>query len=80
MHVIAEARGRGAGAAMLEHLLAQAADMGLSRVSLETGSGPDFAPARRLYGQRGFVECPPFGDYLPDPHSTFMTRPCPGPA
>lgn len=74
MHVAAEARGRGVGAAILNHLLGQAAEMGLTRVSLETGSSGDFAPARRLYARHGFVPCPPFADYAADPHSSFMTR------
>ena len=74
MHVTAEARGRGAGAAMLQHLLAVAGQIGLARVCLETGSSDDFAPARRLYARHGFAECPPFGDYAADPHSTFMCR------
>jgi len=73
MHVLAEARGRGAGAAMLRHLLSVAAATGLRRVYLETGSSEDFAPARRLYARHGFAACPPFGDYAPDPHSAFMT-------
>jgi putative acetyltransferase len=47
--------------------------MGLSRLSLETGSWPYFSAAREFYGRHGFVECPPFGSYLPDPNSVFMT-------
>ena len=29
--------------------------------------------ARSLYRTRGFVECPPFGDYAPDANSIFMS-------
>jgi len=32
-----------------------------------------FAPARTLYERFGFVYCEPFGDYIPDPNSMFMT-------
>jgi len=32
-----------------------------------------FAPARALYERFGFVYCEPFGDYIPDPNSMFMT-------
>lgn len=74
MHTLTEARGRGAGAALLTHLLDTAAALGLTRLYLETGSSEDFAPARRLYARHGFAECPPFGAYAPDPHSTFMCR------
>ena len=74
MHVVAEARGRGAGAAMLRHLIATARQIGLTRLYLETGSGAEFLPARRLYASHGFAECGPYGAYDPDPNSTFMTR------
>ena len=47
--------------------------MGLRRLSLETGSFEYFRPAVALYAKHGFVECEPFGEYAPDPNSTFMT-------
>jgi putative acetyltransferase len=65
---------RGIAATMLRHLLQVAADMGCTRVSLETGSMDAFAPARALYARFGFVVCPPFGDYREDPFSVCMTR------
>jgi putative acetyltransferase len=74
MHVSEAARRKGAGSAILRHVLAQAAAMGLSRASLETGSFGYFAPARALYAKHGFVECGPFEGYEPDPNSAFMTR------
>ena len=78
---VAEAfRGRGAGVAILEHLIGESLHRGYVRLSLETGSaktaerGSDvFAPARALYARHGFVECGPFADYTDDPWSTFMT-------
>lgn len=73
MHTAQAARGRGVGTALLRHIIAAAQDGGMSRLSLETGSWPYFAPARALYARNGFVECPPFGDYRPDPNSVFMT-------
>jgi putative acetyltransferase len=74
MHTKSEARGLGVGAALVTHLLDKARAMGLTRVSLETGSEGVFAPARRLYERFGFTYCPPFGDYVEDPLSVFMTR------
>ncbi|SDL34620.1 GNAT family N-acetyltransferase [Tessaracoccus oleiagri] len=68
------ARGRGVGTALLERVLAEAGASGAKRVWLETGSMEFFAPARALYAKYGFVECGPFGDYGPDPNSTFMVR------
>lgn len=74
MHVLAELRGRGLSRAMLTHLLAEAQAAGFTRLSLETGSQPMFEPARRLYEQAGFTECPPFEGYAPDPNSIYMTK------
>jgi putative acetyltransferase len=67
-------RGRGTARAVLAHIVAEACRRGYERLSLETGSMAAFEPARRLYASVGFVECAPFGDYRPDPNSTFMTR------
>lgn len=67
-------RGRGAGKAVLLHLLEVARRRGYARLSLETGAPAEFAPARGLYAAHGFVECGPFGDYAEDPFSVFMTR------
>lgn len=77
MHTAERARRRGIGTAVLRHILGAASESGLSRVSLETGSWDYFAPARALYSAHGFAECPPFGDYRPDPNSVFMTRELP---
>jgi putative acetyltransferase len=65
---------RGIAAVLLRHLLQTAADMGCTRVSLETGSMDAFAPARALYARFGFAVCAPFGEYREDPHSVCMTR------
>ena len=73
MHTAEAARGRGVGTAMLRHIMDAARARGMSRLSLETGSWPYFAPARALYARHGFVECGPFGDYREDPNSVFMT-------
>jgi putative acetyltransferase len=71
---VAEAfRGQGCGRLLVAHLLAAAQQSGIQRVSLETGSMAFFQPARALYQAFGFVECPPFADYIEDPNSVFMT-------
>lgn len=72
MHTLAEARGSGAGRAMLEYLLDLARGENAAGIYLETGSTQDFQPARKLYESYGFTECGPFGDYAEDPWSTFM--------
>ena len=73
MHTAQAARGRGIGRAMLDHLIGLARDRGCSRVSLETGAIPAFAPARALYAAAGFVPCGPFGGYSESPFNTCMT-------
>ena len=73
MHVLTEARGAGLSRLMLDRLIGHARRSGLAHLSLETGAQPSFAAARGLYGRGGFVECPPFGTYRPDPNSVFMT-------
>lgn len=73
MHTAEGARGRGVASALLRHVIAFARERGITRLSLETGAWPYFAPARAFYARNGFVECPPFGDYRPDPNSVFMT-------
>lgn len=67
------ARGRGVARRLLAHALEDARSRGVERVSLETGSMAFFEPARTLYASAGFVPCPPFGSYVEDPLSTFMT-------
>ena len=73
MHTIQSVRGKGVGSAMLRHIVATARAEGMSRLSLETGTWDYFWPARTLYRNHGFVECPPFADYALDPNSVFMT-------
>lgn len=64
---------RGVAAAMLTEIVATARARRYARLSLETGSTPDFAPALRLYERFGFVPTGPFGSYVEDPFSVFLT-------
>jgi putative acetyltransferase len=73
MHTEQSCRRKGAGSAMLRHIIARAREMAMTRLSLETGSWPYFIPAREFYKRHGFAECPPFEGYVPDPNSVFMT-------
>jgi enterochelin esterase-like enzyme/GNAT superfamily N-acetyltransferase len=73
MHTVRAHRREGVGTAILRQIIAAARAMGITRLSLETGSSAYFDPARSLYRSRGFVECPPFGDYVADHNSIFMT-------
>lgn len=66
-------RGAGVATQLLQHVLGDARARNVTRISLETGSMEFFVPARALYAKHGFVVCRPFGGYVEDPHSTFMT-------
>lgn len=67
-------RRSGIASRLLEHILTETRRMGFLRLSLETGTGAFFRPARRLYENFGFTYCDPFADYRPDPHSVYMTK------
>ena len=65
-------RGRGAGRAVLEHIILIAQQRGYTRLGLETGTHVAFAPAHSLYRSKGFVASGPLGNYRLDPHNVFM--------
>lgn len=67
------ALGQGVGQAMLDYLLDAARDIGLRRVSLETGNSALFDAANRLYEKSGFIRCGPFGGYLETDFTHFYT-------
>ena len=48
--------------------------MGMTRLSLETGSTEPFSAAVRLYEREGFARCGPFGDYADTSFTRFFTR------
>ena len=73
MHTAQPVRRKGAGSVMLRHIIAVARASGMARLSLETGSWDYFRPAQAFYRRHGFIECPPFADYVLDPNSVFMT-------
>ncbi len=66
---------RGVAALLLGHLVAEAKARGLTRLSLETGSGPLFDPALSLYRSRGFVDGEPFSDYARSSFNQFLHLP-----
>jgi putative acetyltransferase len=66
-------RRRGAGRAILAHIVGEARRRGYRRLSLETGSQDGFRPAQKLYESFGFTYCGPFADYKLDPNSVFMS-------
>ena len=74
MRTVTEHRGKGVGSRVLKHILQEAKRRGYTSLNLETGSQPEFAPARGLYERYGFDYRGPFADYTDDPNSVFMTK------
>jgi putative acetyltransferase len=72
MHTTAHARGRGVGRRIVECIIDLAGERRLSWLGLETGSQPEFEPARSLYRSLRFEACEPFGSYTVNPYSTCM--------
>ncbi|TYS16917.1 GNAT family N-acetyltransferase [Rossellomorea vietnamensis] len=65
---------KGVSRGLLLYIIDEAKKRGYIRLSLETGSMIAFEPARNLYEGFGFHYCGPFGDYIEDPNSLFMTK------
>ena len=74
MHTAKIARGKGVAKSLLLHVITTAQSRSFQTLFLETGSADGFTPARNLYQSHSFEVCPPFGDYVEDPHSVFMKK------
>lgn len=74
MRTVMAHRRKGVAAKLLEHIIQAAKQRDYDRLNLETGSFPEFEPARALYTRYGFEYCGPFADYTDDPNSVFMTK------
>jgi putative acetyltransferase len=67
-------RGKGAGRAILAHLLDEAQRRGYHWLGLETGRPAPFQPALRLYESFGFNECEPFAEYASNDFSICLSK------
>ncbi|MBM5571227.1 MULTISPECIES: GNAT family N-acetyltransferase [Deefgea] len=65
---------KGVAQAILVEIMRRASERGIRRLSLETGTTPDFDPAHHLYRLHGFTECAPFADYRENDFSLFMSK------
>ena len=66
-------RGKGFGIKMINHLITEAKKLKITKISIETGSGTFFAPARKLFQKCGFKTCNPFAHYKIDPNSCYFS-------
>tara|TARA_B100001250_G_scaffold124565_1_gene105877 strand:- start:2999 stop:3454 length:456 start_codon:yes stop_codon:yes gene_type:complete len=65
-------RGKGMGEKIISHLIDQAKEIGIKKLSIETGAGNFFKPARKLFQKFGFKSCKPFAHYKEDPNSCYF--------
>ena len=67
-------RGKGNGIKVINHLIDEAKKLKINRLSIETGAGEFFIPARKLFDNCGFKPCPPFAHYKKDVNSLYLTK------
>ena len=66
-------RRSGIGEKIIKHLIEEAKKLEISKLSIETGAGDFFIPARKLFSKFGFKKCVPFAHYKEDPNSCYFT-------
>lgn len=74
MYTVPEVRGQRVGSALLDEIVSLARRKGIDHLVLETGFGPGFEGAARLYLNSGFTECGAVLDYPDSGHSRFFER------
>ena len=67
-------RKKGYGIKVIKHLINEAKKLNITRISIETGTGKFFIPARKLFEKCGFKPCPPFEHYKEDINSLYLTK------
>ena len=67
-------RRRGNGINVINHLINEAKKLNIKKLSIETGAGEFFKPARKLFKQCGFETCGPFAHYKEDANSVYLTK------
>ena len=69
-----EVRGKRVGSALVDAIVDAANAKNVSRLVLETGTGPGFAGAWRLYENSGFTRCGVVLDYPDSEYSAFFEK------
>ena len=67
-------RNKGNGIKVIEHLINEAIKLNVKRLSIETGAGKFFTPARKLFKKCNFEPCKPFAHYKEDKNSIYLTK------
>ena len=73
IRVADEFRKKGIGERIIKHLIDEVKKLEISKLSIETGAGEFFAPARKLFNKFGFKKSEPFAHYKVDPNSCYFT-------
>ena len=67
-------RNKGYGIKIIKHLIGEAKKLKIKRLSIETGAGKYFSPARKLFKSCNFEPCAPFAHYKEDVNSIYLTK------
>ena len=67
-------RNKGKGIKIINHLIEEAQKLNIKKISLETGAGDFFEPARKLFHKCEFQPCEPFAHYKEDKNSIYLTK------
>ena len=67
-------RNKGNGIKIINHLIGEALKLKIKRLSIETGAGKFFEPARKLFKNCDFEPCKPFAHYKEDKNSIYLTK------
>ena len=67
-------RNKGNGIKVINHLIDEAIKLRVYRLSIETGAGKFFEPARKLFKKCNFKSCKPFAHYKKDINSIYLTK------
>ena len=67
-------REKGNGIKLINHLIDEAKKLKINQISIETGAGEFFKPARKLFDLCGFKPCEPFAHYKKDINSIYLSK------
>ena len=67
-------RNKGNGIKLINHLIEEAKKLGITKISIETGAGIFFEPARKLFKKCQFETCKPFAHYKEDVNSIYLAK------
>ena len=67
-------RNKNYGIKVIDHLIDEAKKLNIKKISIETGAGDFFLPARKLFKKCGFTPCEPFAHYKEDVNSVYLSK------